>query len=699
MPKIRTLIIDNYDSFTFNLHQAVAEITGTEPLVFYNDALDWRRLRELEFDAVIISPGPGRPERGRDFGICAKVITDLNVPLLGVCLGHQGIGHVFGAAVVHAPTPVHGQIAQICHNGDPLFAGVDSPFDGVRYHSLIVANPIPDCLEAIAWTDGDLVMALRHRSKPIWGVQFHPESICTLAGKTILENFCRMSADWLGMTWRPVSSSPASYSINRRGSSGLQRVFVKGIDEFVTPAQAFRHVFADEPYAFWLDCSTANGWGGGFSCIGGASQDLAEIVQYDGADRTLLVQRNGGTEVINEGAFTYLNRMLQERYAETPELPFDFNCGYIGYFGYEMKSECGGKRLHASATPDCMLLFSKAQIVFHHREKKIYFVWYGAANEAEQANKWFTEIEGRLREACNRRPSPVLPFTPPILVPAQSRERYLDRIRRSLAYIRAGESYEICLTNKFHGTTDASPLDYYETLRSINPSPYSAFLKFGSLCISCSSPERFLRIRPDLTVETKPIKGTAPRGRTHAEDESLSRRLAQDVKTRSENLMIVDLLRNDLGRVCEIGTVNVPKLMDVETYATVHQLVSTVRGRLRPGCTAVDCLHHAFPGGSMTGAPKLRTLEIIDELETEARGVYSGTIGFFALNGSADLNIVIRTAVFINGHVSIGTGGAIVALSDPESEWDEVVLKAKALEMTFRSLSSVVPAEMIPAKR
>jgi para-aminobenzoate synthetase len=260
-----------------------------------------------------------------------------------------------------------------------------------------------------------------------------------------------------------------------------------------------------------------------------------------------------------------------------------------------------------------------------------------------------------------------------------SPEAYLENIAACRREIFEGESYEICLTTELRSEGTLDPVPAYRALRARNPAPYAALLRLGELSVLSSSPERFLRVDREGVVESRPMKGTAARMAEPSADAGRAAELRRDEKTRAENLMIADLVRNDLGRVSRLGTVEAPKLMVVESHATVHQMITVVRGRLRADADAIDCIRAAFPAGSMTGAPKLRTLEIIDRLEGRPRGIYSGVLGFLAVNGTADLSVVIRTLVASPGGLSIGSGGAIVAGSDPEAEHEEMLLKTRAL--------------------
>jgi para-aminobenzoate synthetase len=277
---------------------------------------------------------------------------------------------------------------------------------------------------------------------------------------------------------------------------------------------------------------------------------------------------------------------------------------------------------------------------------------------------------------------------------AHPRDRYIDNIKTALDLIRDGESYEVCLTTQITAHLPEKRPDaflFYRHLRDRNPAPYSAFIRFDtSMIICCSSPERYLLVDRDGNVSMKPIKGTRARCRPRTQDptkirecqvkdSAIAKELETNEKDRAENLMIVDLIRNDLNLISEANSVHVPALMKVETYATVHQLVSTIASKLRKDLTCVDAVARCFPPGSMTGAPKKRTVEILQKLEGIPRGPYSGTLGYFSMDGAAHFNVVIRTAVLFGSKVSVGAGGAIVALSDPEAEFEEMILKSNSV--------------------
>ncbi len=260
-------------------------------------------------------------------------------------------------------------------------------------------------------------------------------------------------------------------------------------------------------------------------------------------------------------------------------------------------------------------------------------------------------------------------------------------MEKARQYIIDGDIFEVNLSQRFETELDITPYELYQRLRRINPAPFASYLDFDEVKVVGTSPERFLRVCGDR-VETRPIKGTRPRGKTPEEDQKLASELVKSVKDRAENMMIVDLERNDLGRVCCFGTVRVTELAILEVYPTVFHLTSTVVGRLRDGKNSIDLLKATFPGGSITGAPKVRAMEIIDELEPTRRSIYTGCIGYLGFNGDMDLNIVIRTLMVKGGRAYFQVGGAVVYDSDPESEYQETLDKAKALIKALNNAGS-----------
>ncbi len=424
----------------------------------------------------------------------------------------------------------------------------------------------------------------------------------------------------------------------------------------------FRALFADEPAAFWLDSSLA---------VPGFSR-LSVLGCSAGPDAETLVHRVSDGDV-----FARLRSRLSGSRAPAG-MPFPG--GYVGWFGYELKALTGGSAVHRSETPDTLWIWANRYVVIDRVADRTWVVAVHSPDDSAAAS-WPADAVARLERSAEDGGAIVVPELAKLDIEPrleQSRDRYLAGIARCREALEAGETYEVCLTNRVRLPAVADPFEFYLWQRNRNPAPYAAFVRYGDLAVASSSPERFLTVDRDRWAECRPIKGTAARMADPAADRAVAARLAADEKTRAENLMIVDLIRNDLGRVSETGTVQVPRLMAVESYATVHQLVTTVRGRLRPDVDVLEAVRACFPPGSMTGAPKVRTMELIDSLESSARGVYSGALGFLGLDGTADLSVVIRTAVMTPSGTVVGAGGAIVLDSVAEDEYDEMLLKATA---------------------
>lgn len=498
-----------------------------------------------------------------------------------------------------------------------------------------------------------------------------------------MESVTETSADRILST----PNAPASASPHALPSS-LQRIpwdaqtrelVVRPLPFAVNCEEAYPLLTGGAEYSFWLDSAREESPMSVASYVGVVPAELSPLR----VESARAAAESGG-----EDPFAQLEAALAS--APRPDaaaatgLPAGLRGGYVGYFGYEARAAMGLEHghpvpgylpAHEAPTPDSLWLPAVRYLVHEHARPGV------AARSWLVGDEPWCEAAERLLSAAGECASENTPeLTEPLLFPAPAAEAYMDAVRASQHEIYEGNSYEVCLTAQTSARIqNPGPelfFEFYRRQRAHNAAPYAAYLRCGDFSVLSSSPERFLSVDEQRNAQTKPIKGTVPRGATPEEDETAAAWLRSDPKTRAENLMIVDLLRNDLSLVSEPHTVRVPVLMGVESYSTVHQLVSTVSSRLREGISAVAAARACFPGGSMTGAPKPSTMQIIEGLEGRARGVYSGALGFVSADGSANLSIVIRTLVaHDDGTVTLAAGGAVVADSDPAAEYEEMLTK------------------------
>jgi len=467
-------------------------------------------------------------------------------------------------------------------------------------------------------------------------------------------------------------------------------------------------LFSSAECSFLLDSGMDPLRLGRFSCLGGRPSALltGRRGSTDGMAMDLELQtwrhpqgQTAGSPVVKRfrgDPFGALRELLA-RYpagvsAPEPDPPVvPFSSGLVGYFGYETAYAI--EKLPDTGRDDlglpevAFMVVDEVLVYDHARQKAALFVTgrgpEAAAQAAARTAAWLEDL-ANLADA----PTAATSRSTATEVRAQfDRQRYEAAVQQCREHILAGDVFEVCLTHRLEMDLPGSAWDLYAALREINPAPFASYLQLPGFQVVSASPERFLQLDGEGVAESRPIKGTRPRGATPAADARIVSELGEAEKDLAENIMIVDLVRNDLGKVCRIGSIEVPELQVVETYATVHQLVSTVRGLLKPRCDAFDLVRACFPGGSMTGAPKIEAMKIIDRIEPVKRGVYGGAIGFFDAGGAMDLAMVIRTIVCRDGVGTFGVGGAVVADSDPGDEYDETMDKARALIAAVEALA------------
>jgi para-aminobenzoate synthetase component 1 len=433
-------------------------------------------------------------------------------------------------------------------------------------------------------------------------------------------------------------------------------------------SSAYFEAVRDMPWAAWLD----SGGRDRYDII--VAQPVATLTTRGQVTENV---RGGKKSESSNDPIALLQDLLGQKLDVIPELPFAG--GALGYWSYDL-----GRRFHhvsdsistSNEAPEMAIGIFDWAIVIDHQLARARLVSRLRYPETEQD---LVQIIARITTALEQTPNRKTTFNVAGRIrPDLSRDDYRSAFEKVKTYLKEGDCYQVNLAQRFSAQARGDAFEAYRTMRISNPAPYSAYLEYPDLNILCASPERFLKVQQNK-VETKPIKGTRPRSDDAEEDRRLSDELRNHPKDRAENLMIVDLLRNDLSRSCEVGSVRAPKLFEVESFANVHHLVSTVEGRLANGHDALDVLRDCFPGGSITGAPKLRAMQIIEELESQRRGIYCGAIGYVGFDGNMDTNIAIRTLTLKEGELSCWAGGGIVADSECEAEYQETLDKASAM--------------------
>lgn len=458
------------------------------------------------------------------------------------------------------------------------------------------------------------------------------------------------------------------------------------VEEIHTPLSSIDlfGLFRKEQHFYFLDSGMDRQKLGRFSFMG-----FAPFITIRAKGSDIEIERAGNVSRLNGNPFYVLRTLLNKYRIDSPDSNLPFTCGAVGYFSYDL---CHHLEVVPSRAADdmdiaeCDISFYDSGIIIDHLKEKTYlaacdFAETGLSGKRDSAKMRLESIRKRImdpgsgidgsdiRDADCSEARISSNFT---------KEEYMRSVNIAKEYIAAGDIYQVNLSQRFSCKLNMSPERLFVRLRQINPAPFSAYLDTGATKIVSASPERFLCKR-GRRIHTRPIKGTRPRGRDPVEDERLKIELISSVKDRAEHLMIVDLERNDLGRICEYGSIIPTEFTIPETYSTVYHLASTISGILRKDVDAVDCLMNCFPGGSITGAPKIRSMEIIDELEPTRRSIYTGSIGYIGFDGNMDTSIVIRTFIVKGDKVYFHAGGGIVADSDPEMEYIETLDKARAL--------------------
>ena len=799
----RILFIDAYDSFSNNIIALLEKECGILVTRIYIDACipDFENFL-LTFTAVVCGPGPGHPQRPEDVGLFRKIWNlpeNRLLPTLGVCLGFQSLSYNYGASVARLPRPRHGIKTAVATTSTSIFNGLSS-FNTVQYHSLYVSlssepprslrnnhfsTPSERCphLQPLAWDLGpqsdvgpsfnvnppSILMAVKHTNKPFYGIQFHPESICSdLSTKRIIANWWHIALAWssqpsfkelaaaasmgsfrcrrspmnssvssvsssFSSTNSTLSETPPSTSSSMKGEVYPKFASVTLPAENLTISSICEALDLPSQDLVVLDSEMRLLPGLGEASIIGVVLPQTKKIQYTSGDNKASVIIKESIERVdlegfNGSIYNYLRSFMSDHAIELDD-DRAFCGGLMGYISYEAGLETIEVDTDTSASrPGICFAFIERSILIDHKRHVVHVQGLQYNKDDDGASHWVTTTASLLKHHAEN--IVEKPFAEPLslaqdvlrkLQPEES--HYRSKISQCQEQINAGESYELCLTDQTSVCLkhNNSAWDMYKNLRRLNPAPFGAFVRLGSLTLLSTSPERFLRFsrfekrcpthsefsKTDEQVsicQLRPMKGTVrkkhemPDGSVFHVCRDEATTILTTLKEQAENLMIIDLIRHDLHSICQ--DVSVPELMVVEDYESVFQLVSVIEGKISkpshfgPGesKSGIDCLAASLPPGSMTGAPKKRSCQILQKIEGKPRSVYSGVLGYMDVTGKGDFSVIIRSMYrwddedeFGTATWNIGAGGAITTLSTEKGEWEEMLTK---LQSTYRLFES-----------
>lgn len=706
--RLQILLIDCYDSYTFNLYDLLYKASENAcVIVVHWDKMSpdlWEDI--LQFDAIVVGPGPGHPA---EYSSILNRIWQLNIPVMGICLGFQSLALYHGATIERMPNlPWHGRVSSVTTSNTFIFDGI-SAVKGMRYHSLY-ANKIPiDSLQILAQSDEDnIVMSIKATNFPHFGILYHPESVGSSESLKIFKNFLSLadtpniqcvnsfskSANGFSHNLNRYDISPAAF-ILKSGSPSLQ---IHSVEiPWVEPlALADCIQKSGDPICF-LDSAKKPGR---YSILGILTGPLARIIHYEKATNTTEIRicKDNSFVRINNDLWSTVADFMNQHKAIKPDTNLPFYGGIMGIIGYEC-SDLSTKSVSNASFPldfqqttvDAELAFVDRSFVFDLETKKLFVQTLTPLNET--CSEWWGEL---LASTCNTKLdnlSCLHSFDGKqnfgLVQSFPKKEVYCESVKACQEHLLAGDSYEMCLTDTtfVSAPPELSDFEMYMRARSLNPATFAGFVRLNHFTLLCCSPERFLQFRDDRCLFS-PIKGTLKR-EGHMSLEEARKKLLNE-KDMGELNMIIDLIRNDLHQLAKKNSVHVPELYSVEEHSNVYSLLSNIYGRIESPITAWDVLSKSFPPGSMTGAPKLRSVRMLEPLEQHGRGIYSGTLGYWDVTGSAEFNVIIRSAFKYKAddYWRIGAGGAVTILSSPEGEYEEMVLKANSILPAFVNLKN-----------